>query len=171
MAGRCRPCHGILASTLPRFHERRAAGLVGTWLRVIGARLRFPVRPDRVARPAVDRDIAGPRRGLDPVLCERARGLGREQAPTAGNEGRGEGAFALHLQTRLIVQYADGLLLDSQHFLRLLFDLGLVLGLPAEGTELDAADGGHLCSGPTSSSLPAIACGASFRTYGDAGRA
>jgi SHS family lactate transporter-like MFS transporter len=27
--------------------------------------------------------------------------------------------------------------------LRLLFDLGLVLGIPAEGTELDAVDGGH----------------------------
>ena len=52
-------------------------------------------------------------------------------------------AFAFHLQARLVVQYADGLLLDSQHFLRLLFDLGLVLGIPAEGTELDAADGGH----------------------------
>jgi SHS family lactate transporter-like MFS transporter len=47
------------------------------------------------------------------------------------------------LQARLVVEYADGLLLDSQHFLRLLFDLGLVLGIPAEGTELDAADGGH----------------------------
>jgi MFS family permease len=53
--------------------------LQGSWgLRVIGARLRLPVRPDRVARPAVDRDTAGPRRGLDPVLRERARGLGRE---------------------------------------------------------------------------------------------
>ncbi len=62
---------------------------------------------------------------------------------TAGNQGRGEGAFALHLQARLVVQYADGLLLDRQHILRLLFDLGLVLGIPAEGTELDAADGGH----------------------------
>src|SRR4029077_18136636 len=106
MAGRCGPCHGILAGALPRLHERRAAGLVGTWLRVVVARLRLTVRPDRVARPAVDRDIAGPRRGLDPVLCERARGLGREQAPTAGNEGRGEGAFALHLQAPLVVQYA-----------------------------------------------------------------
>jgi hypothetical protein len=36
----------------------------------------------------VGRDIAGPRRGLDPVLRERAGGLGREQAPTAGNQGR-----------------------------------------------------------------------------------
>src|SRR3974390_2895165 len=103
MAGRCVPCHGILASALPRLHERRAAGLVGTWLRVVVARLRLPVRPDRVAWPAVDRDIAGSRRGLDPVLCERARGLGREKAPTAGDEGRGEGAFALHLQARLVV--------------------------------------------------------------------
>src|SRR6516162_4164098 len=142
MAGRCGPCYGILASALPRLHERRAAGLVGAWLRVIGTCLRLPVRPDRVARPAVDRDIAGPRRGLDPVLRERARGLGREQAPTTGIEGRSEGAFALHLQARFVVQYADGLLLDSQHFLRLLFDLGLVLDIPAEGTELDAADGG-----------------------------
>src|SRR6266404_1788208 len=72
---------------LPRLHERRAEGLVGAWLRVIGARLRLPVRPDRVAMPAVYRDTAGPRRGLDPVLRERARGLGREQAPTAGNQG------------------------------------------------------------------------------------
>src|SRR6266480_2525467 len=141
MAGRCGPCHGILARALPRLHEWRAAGLVGAWLRVIGARLRLAVRPDRVARPAVDRDIARPRRGLDPVLRERAGGLGREQAPAAGNQGRGEGALALHLQARLVVQYADGLLLDRQHFLRLLFDLGLVLGIPAEGTELDAADG------------------------------
>src|SRR6516164_10288011 len=123
MAGRCSPRHGILASALPRLYERRAAGLVGTWLRVIGARVRLPVRPDRVARPAVDPDIAGSRRGLDPILCERARGLGREQAPTAGDEGRGEGALALHLQARLVLQYADSLLLDSQHFLRLLFDL------------------------------------------------
>src|SRR6516225_6430841 len=143
MAGRCVACHGILASALPRLHERRTAGLVGTWLRVIVARLRLPVRPDRVARPAVDRDIAGSRRGLDPVLCERARGLGREQAPTTGNKGRGEGAFVLHLQAWLVVEYADSLLLDSQHFLRLLFDLGPVLNVPAEGTELDAADGGY----------------------------
>src|SRR5216684_8804835 len=49
MAGRCGPCHGILAGALPRLPERRAAGLVGAWLRVIGARLRLPVRPDRVA--------------------------------------------------------------------------------------------------------------------------
>src|SRR6516164_7610236 len=111
MAGRCVPCHGILASALPRLHERRAAGLVGAWLRVIGACLRLPVRPDRVTRPAVDRDTAGPRRGLDPVLCARARGLGREQAPTTGIEGRSEGAFALYLQARLVVQYADSLLL------------------------------------------------------------
>src|SRR6516225_8308791 len=143
MAGRCGPRHGILASALPRLYERRAAGLMGTWLRVVVARLRLPVRPDRVARPAVDRDIAGSRRGLDPVLRERARGLGREQAPTAGNEGGGEGAVALHLQARHVVQYADSLLLDSQPYVRLLFDLGLVLDLPAEGTELDAADGGH----------------------------
>ncbi len=67
----------------------------------------------------------------------------REQAPTAGNQDGSERAFAFHLRARLVVQYADGLLLDSQHFLRLLFDLGLVLGIPAEGTELDAADGGH----------------------------
>jgi MFS family permease len=46
-------------------------------------------------------------------------------------------------EVKAFVQYADGLLLDSQHFLRLLFDLGLVLGILAEGTELDAADGGH----------------------------
>src|SRR3984893_6660876 len=90
MAGRCGPCHGILAGALPRLHERRAAGFVGAWLCVIGARLRLPVRRDRVARPAVDRDTAGPRRGLDPVLRERAGGLGCEQAPTAGNQGRGE---------------------------------------------------------------------------------
>src|SRR5258705_13509780 len=108
MAGRRSLCHGILASALPRLHERRAVGLVGAWLRVIGARLRLPVRPDRVARPAVDRDIAGPRRGLDPVLRERAEGLAREQAPTAGDQGRGERAFAFHLQARLVVQYADG---------------------------------------------------------------
>ena len=30
-------------------------------------------------------------------------GLGREQAPTAGNQGRGKGAVALHLQARLVV--------------------------------------------------------------------
>jgi predicted ATPase len=79
---------------------RAATSLARLWHH----RLWFPVRPDRVARPAVDRDIAGPRRGLDPVLCARARGLGREQAPTAGNEGRGEGAFALHLQAGLVVR-------------------------------------------------------------------
>jgi MFS family permease len=89
--------------------------------------------------------IAGPRRGLDPVLRERAQDLGREQTPTAGNEDRGEGAFALHLQARHVVQYADGLLLARQHHLRLLFDLGAVFGISAEGAELDAADGGNTC--------------------------
>jgi MFS family permease len=29
MAGRCGPCHGILAGALARLHERRAAGLMG----------------------------------------------------------------------------------------------------------------------------------------------
>src|SRR5215470_58321 len=90
MAGRCVPCHGILASTLARLHERCLAGLVGGRLCVIGTRLRLPVRPDWVARSAVDRDIAGLRRGLDPFLRKRTRGLAREQASTAGKQGRGE---------------------------------------------------------------------------------
>jgi SHS family lactate transporter-like MFS transporter len=63
--------------------------------------------------------------------------------PEVWVENRRQQRETLHLQARLVVQYDDGLLLDSQHFLRLLFDLGLVLGIPAEGTELDAADGGH----------------------------
>jgi len=37
-----------------------------------------PIRPDRLARSAVDRHIARIRSGLDPVLREGAGGLGRE---------------------------------------------------------------------------------------------
>jgi len=55
-----------------------AAGLMGPWLRFIGAGLRLPIRPDRLARSAVDRHIARIRSGLDPVLREGAGGLGRE---------------------------------------------------------------------------------------------
>src|SRR5260370_20035820 len=78
MAGRCGACDGILAAALPRLHERHPAGLMGAWLRFIGAGLRLPVRPDRLARSAVDRNIAGARRGLDSVLREGTRGLGGE---------------------------------------------------------------------------------------------
>src|SRR6202022_1393598 len=78
MAGRCGACHGILAGALPRPHERHPAGLMGSWLRFIGAGLWLPVRPDRLARSAVDRHIASIRRGLDSVLREGTRGLGRE---------------------------------------------------------------------------------------------
>jgi MFS family permease len=55
---------------------------------------------------------------------EGAGSLGREQAPAAGKQGRGEGALALHLQARLAVQHADGLLVDGERLLRLLLDLG-----------------------------------------------
>ena len=53
-----------------------------------------------------------------------------------------QGAPVLHLQARPAVQHADGLPVDGQRLLRLLLDLGAVLDLPAEGAELDAADGG-----------------------------
>src|SRR5262249_58382929 len=109
----------------------------GAWLGVVFSRLRLPLRPDRVARPAVDRDSARPRRDMDSLLREGAGGLAREQAPAAGKQGRGESAPVFHLQARPAVQHADGLLVDGECLLRLLFDLGAVRDLPAEGAELD----------------------------------
>jgi SHS family lactate transporter-like MFS transporter len=64
-----------------------ARSLVGSRLCVVGVGLRLPVRLDWLARPAVDRHLAGLRRDLDPLLREGAGGLGREQAPAAGDEG------------------------------------------------------------------------------------
>ena len=57
-------------------------------------------------------------------------------------QDRGQGAAVLHLQARDLCQYAHGLPVDGRGLLRLLLDLGAVLDLPAEGAELDAADGG-----------------------------
>jgi SHS family lactate transporter-like MFS transporter len=118
----------------------------------------FLFDPDRVARPAVDRDIAGPRRVWirfyeEPEVWVENRRQQREikaevKAPLLSIFKRG-----------LLFNTLTACFLDSQHFLRLLFDLGLVLGIPAEGTELTPLMVATPLFWPTSSSLLAIACG------------
>ena len=143
MAGRRGARHGILADALARLHERHPAGLLGSGLRAVGAGLRLPVR------------LIG-WRGLlwigilpafvvvwvrfyvkEPEVWVENKRLQRE------NKAEVQRAAVLHLQARRAVQHADGLLVDGRGLLRLLLDLGAVLDLPAEGTALDAADGGH----------------------------
>src|SRR5262245_26946720 len=49
-------------------------------------------------------------------------------------------AFSIFLPG-FVLEYADSLCVDERRILRLLLDLGAVLDLPAEGAQLDAADG------------------------------
>ena len=74
-------------------HERRAARIVEHRLRAVRHRLRVAVRPDRLARPAVDGHPAGACRHLGAQIRQGARDLGGEPPQAAGIEAE---RFARH---------------------------------------------------------------------------
>src|SRR3954452_14779852 len=101
---------GVLAGPLPRVHVGRAAGVVGSGLRAVGAGLRTPVWTAGglaqglwLARHAHPGRVAGPRLRLDPLLCEGAGSLDREQEAAGRDPTAGLAASVRHLQAEISV--------------------------------------------------------------------
>src|SRR5437879_4716392 len=113
MASRRRTRHGILADPLAWLHERHPAGFVGAGLRALCRRLRLTLRAYRLARLVVDRNLAGTRRRVDPLLRQGTAGVGGEQAPTEGKPDGGQSATARDLQAQVPLQHADWMRLDG----------------------------------------------------------
>ena len=87
VAGRRVAGDGVLAGALARFHERRAARLLGSRLPAVQRGLRPVLRLHRLARHAVDRHPAGARRR---VGAQVRQGAARSGWRTAGSSASRE---------------------------------------------------------------------------------